>query len=101
VRINNQPLWEVVYEFHDRNGQRRECCARATDTTRLEDEESEALLYDPEDPSKAYVIDEAPARPKFDLNGDLQGRPTAAALAMIVPGIVIAINALLLYAKLT
>lgn len=101
VRINNRPVWEVVYEFHDRNGMRQECCARAVDTTRLEDEESEALLYDPEDPSKAYVIDEAPARPKFDLNGDLQGRPAAAMLAMIVPGVVIAFNALLLYAKLT
>ena len=101
IRINNQPLWEVVFEFHDRNGQRRECCARATDTTRLEDEASEALLYDAEDPSKAYVIDEAPARPTFDHNGDLQGRPTAALLASIIPGGVIAINALLLYAKLT
>lgn len=101
IRINNQPLWEVVFEFHDRHGQRRECCARATDTTRLEDEASEALLYDPENPTKAYVIDEAPARPTFDHNGDLQGRPMAAVLASIIPGGVIAINALLLYAKLT
>ncbi|HEX6095969.1 MAG TPA: DUF3592 domain-containing protein [Thermoanaerobaculia bacterium] len=101
MRINNRPVWEVVFEFHDRNGQRRECCARAVDTTRLEDEASEALLYDPEDPSKAYVLDEAPARPSFDHNGDLQGRPAAAVLAMIVPGIVIGLNALLLYAKLT
>jgi hypothetical protein len=101
VRINNQPLWEVVFEFHDRNGQRRECCARAVDTTRLEDESSEALLYDPEDPSKACVIDEAPARPSFDPNGDLEGRPAAAALKLILPGLVIALNALLLWAKLT
>jgi hypothetical protein len=101
VRINNQPLWEVVFEFHDRNGQRRECCARATDTRRLEDEENEALLYDPEDPKKAYVIDEAPARPKFDLNGELEGRPGRAALAMILPGVVIGLNALMLWARLT
>jgi hypothetical protein len=101
VRINNQPLWEVVFEFHDRLGQRRECSARAVDTTRLEDEASEALLYDPDDSSKACVIDEAPSRPKFDLNGELEGRPLAAMLALIVPGIVIGVNALLLWAKLT
>ena len=101
VRINNRPLWEVVFEFHDRNGQRRECCARGVDTTRLEDEASEALLYDPDDPSRACVIDEAPARPSFDLDGELQGRPGAALRASIVPGIVIGLNALLLWAKLT
>jgi hypothetical protein len=101
IRINNRPLWEVVFEFHDRHGQRRECCARATDTTRLEDETSEALLYDPEDPTKAYVIDEAPARPTFDHNGDLEARPMSAVLASLIPGGVIALNALFLYAKLT
>ena len=99
VRINNQPVWEVVFEFHDRNGQRRECSGRSTDPTRMQDEENEPLLYDPENPSKAYVIDEAPARPKFDLNGDLEGRPTAAGFALIVPGIVIAANALIFAVK--
>jgi hypothetical protein len=101
VRINQQPLWEVVFEFHDRNGQRRECCARAVDTTRLEDEASEPLLYDPEDSSKACVIDEAPARPKFGVDGELEGRPFAAVRALIVPGIVVGLNALLLWTKLT
>lgn len=95
VTINNQPLWEVVYEFHDRNGQRRECTARSVDTTRLQDEENEPLLYDPENPTKALVLDEAPARPKFDLNGDLEGRPTAAMFRLILPGIVVAWHVLM------
>jgi hypothetical protein len=99
VTINNQPLWEVVFEFHDRNGQRRECSARAVDTSRLEDEPQEALLYDPGDPSKAYVIDEAPSRPKFDPNGELEGRPTAAALALILPGLVIGAHLLMFWIK--
>lgn len=92
IRINHRPLWEVVYEFHDRHGQRRECAARAVDTTRLEDEPSEALLYDPEDASRAYVIDEAPARPEFGVDGEMQGRPLAAAFAMILPALVTAFN---------
>ena len=101
VRINRQPVWEVVFEFFDRNGQRRECSARAVDTTRLEDEAAEPLLYDPNDPSKAFVVDEAPARPQFDLNGDMHGQLGRAVALSIVPGIVIAINALVLYFKLT
>lgn len=99
VTINNRPLWEVVFEFHDRNGQRRECSARSTDTTRLQDEDAEPLLYDPNDPSKAYVLDEAPARPTFDLNGDLEGRPVSAALRLILPGIVIGAHALMFWVK--
>jgi hypothetical protein len=99
VTINKQPLWEVVFEFHDRNGQRRECTARSTNPTRLQDEDAEPLLYDPNDPTKAYVLDEAPARPKFDLNGDLEGRPLAAALSLILPGIVIGAHALMFWVK--
>ena len=99
MTINRQPVWEVVFEFHDRNGQRRECSARSTNTERLQDEDAEPLLYDPEDPSKACALDEAPARPKFDLNGDLEGRPLAAALALILPGIVIGAHALLFAVK--
>ncbi len=101
ITINDQPVWEVVFEFHDRHGQRRECCARAVDTTRLEDEPTEALLYDPDDPSKAYVIDEAPSRPRFDLHGELEGRPLAALRALIVPGIAIGVNALIVWTRLT
>ena len=99
MTINKQPVWEVVYEFHDRNGQRREASARSTDTTRLQDEDAEPLLYDPNDPTKACVLDEAPARPKFDLNGDLEGRPVAAALKLILPGIVIGAHVLMLWVK--
>lgn len=94
ITINDQPLWEVVFEFHDRNGQRRECSARATDTTRLEDEPHEALLYDPDDPSKACAVDETPSRPTLDPNGELEGRPLAAAIALIIPGIVVGAHAL-------
>lgn len=101
VRINRQPVWEVVFEFFDRNGQRRECSARAVDTTRLEDEAAEPLLYDPNDPSRAFVLDETPARPAFDPNGDMQGQPGRAIALAIVPGIVIALNAVLLYFRLT
>jgi len=101
VRVNNQTVWEVLFEFHDRLGQRRECSARAIDTTRLEDEPLEALLYDPDDPSKACVIDEAPGRPKFDESGEMQGRKTPAIILLMLPSVVIALNALMLWAKLT
>lgn len=99
VTINNRPLWEFTFEFTDRNGQRREAKCRSTDTNRLQDEPTEALLYDPQSPERVYVLDEAPARPKFE-NGELTGRPVAAMLALILPGIIFLINATIAVFKL-
>lgn len=98
MTVNKQRVWEVTFEFTDRNGQRQEAKARSTDTSRLEDEAREPLLYDPNDPSKAYLLDEAPSRPRLE-HGELVGRPLPAMLALIVPGIVIGAHVLLVVVK--
>jgi len=99
VVVNGQPVWALTFEFTARDGQRHEAVARTTYTARLEDEAREPLLYDPDRPEHAYVLDEAPARPQFEPNGDLRGRP-AGFLAAILPGIVIAANLLALAFKM-
>jgi len=91
MTINDRPVWKMVFEYTGRDGQRHEASANTTDTSRLEDEAQEPLLYDPDNPARAYVLDEAPARPQFESNGELRGRPTGY-LAAIIPGIVIAAN---------
>jgi hypothetical protein len=99
MRVNNRTVWELTFEFTDRNGQRREATARGSDTSRLEDDPREPLLYDPNDPETAYVLDEAPARPRLE-NGELIGRPAAAIGALIIPGLFVALNALMVYVKI-
>jgi hypothetical protein len=98
VTVNKRRVWEVTFEFTDRNGQRHEAKARSTDTSRLQDDAREPLLYDPNDPEKAYVLDEAPARPKFE-HGELTGRPLAALLSLLVPGLVIGAHVMLVVTK--
>jgi hypothetical protein len=100
VTVNDRPVWKLTFEFTGRDGQRREATASTTDTSRLEDEAQEPLLYDPDNPDKAYVLDEAPARPQFEPNGELRGRPIAGLLSAIIPGIVIAANLLVLAFKM-
>ena len=100
VRVNRQTVWELTFEFNSRDGRRHETKARTHETLRLEDERLEPLLYDPADPSVAYMLDELPSRPKIDLVGELEGRPAAAALALILPAIVILGNAIALMARL-
>jgi hypothetical protein len=99
VVINGQPVWALTFEFTARDGRRHEAAARTTDPARLEDEAQEPLLYDPDRPESAYVLDEAPARPQFEPNGDLRDRP-AGFLSVVLPGIVIAANLLVLAYKM-
>ncbi|HEX8170812.1 MAG TPA: DUF3592 domain-containing protein [Thermoanaerobaculia bacterium] len=97
VRINDQPVWELTFEFTARDGRKCEAKARTTDPSRLEDEAQEPLLYDPNDPSCAYVLDELPQRPEVEMNGEFRGRPLAALLASIIPLIAIGANAVAAY----
>jgi hypothetical protein len=92
VRVNNRPVWELTFDFTTRDGRRHEATARTTDPDRLEDERQEPLLYDPDDPSRAYLLDEVPARPELDDRGELVGRPLAFG-RLALPAIVIAANA--------
>ena len=98
MTVNKRRVWEVTFEFTDRNGLRHEAKARGTDTSRLEDESHEPLLYDPSDPETACLLDEAPSRPRLE-HGELVGRPLGAIWALIIPGLVIGAHVLLVAVK--
>jgi hypothetical protein len=100
VTVNNRLMYEMLFEFTARDGRHHEVKARTTDPPRLEDESQEPLLYDPSDPTRAYLLDEAPARPEFEMNGDLRGRTSSAIRALIIPGLMIAVHGLVLVFKL-
>ena len=100
TRVNNRRVFELTFEFTAQNGQRCEAKARTSITDRLEDERQEPLLYNPNRPEDAVMLDEASSRPRFDESGGLMGRPIAALFAMILPALVIAANVLALLVKL-
>ncbi len=99
VTVNKRPVYELTFEFTTRDGRRQEAKARTSITERLEDEAQEPLLYDPNDPSRAYVLDETPARPEIEPNGDLRGNPAAAVRSLIIPAIVIGAHSFVLFIK--
>jgi Protein of unknown function (DUF3592) len=98
--VNNRRVFELVFEFTARDGRKCEATARSSITDRLEDERQEPLLYDPEKPETAVLLDDAPTRPKFDDTGAMVARPLAALFAMILPAIVIMANTLALLSRL-
>ena len=89
MTVNKQRVYELTFAFTARDGRRCEAKVRSHAPSRLEDEHAEPLLYDPEEPSRAYLLDEVPGRPEIDGTGELLGRPVAAVLSMILPAIII------------
>lgn len=100
MTVNKRRVWELTFEFTDRAGMRQEVKARTTETHRLEDEAAEPLIYDPNDSTRAYVLDEVPSRPRFEGNGEIAGRGVAAVVALLLPLLVIGINAIAAAVKL-
>ena len=89
MTVNDRRVYELTFEFTARDGRRCEAKARTSDPSRLEDDHAEPLLYDPENPSKAYLLDEVPGRPEIDGTGELVGQPLRAAFAVALPALVI------------
>ena len=100
MTINHQRVFELTFEFTTRNGQRAQAKARTHNPARLEDDAQEQLLYDPQNPERAYLFDEAPAHPAVDGTGALVGRPAGAAFRLFLPAVAIALNTLLAVWKL-
>jgi hypothetical protein len=89
MTVNKRRVYELTFSFTSRDGRRCEAKTRTSITERLEDESQEPLLYDPHNPEIAYVLDEAPARPQFEMNGELQGRGLVALGWLVLPLLVV------------
>jgi len=100
VTVNNRRVFALTFEFTARDGRHFETEAKSSQPQKLEDEAQEPLLYDPDNPSIAYLLDDAPARPKMEMNGDLIGRPLAAMASVILPILVAGTNTLVVLLKL-
>ncbi|HUP61999.1 MAG TPA: DUF3592 domain-containing protein [Thermoanaerobaculia bacterium] len=96
MTVNDRRVYKLTFEFTARDGRRCQASTSTSVTARLEDDAQEALLYDPDQPDRAYLLDEAPGRPQFEMNGEMRGRPIAALASTIIPGIVIGVNVLTL-----
>jgi hypothetical protein len=94
-KINGRVVYKLTFEFTGRDGRRHEATARTSFPERLTDETREPLLYHPARPSRAYLLDQAPSRPRFAPTGELLGAPRVA-LRLLLPALVVALNGWLL-----
>ncbi len=90
TQINKRYVYRLTFEFAGEDGQTHEAVANSVNTAVLEDEQQEALLYDPRQPAKAMMIDSLPGDPEFDDTGNLLGKGTGACLgAAALPALVV------------
>lgn len=57
TRVNEQRVYRFTYRYRDEMGRLFEAEARSHKTKRLEDEELERILFDPNDPQVSEVVD--------------------------------------------
>ncbi len=80
----------MTFSFFDKNGNRHVASIKTWEPEKLEDDENEAILYDPLDPSNAAAIDTLPGKPVFDKNGNITSSSSGSALLyIIIPGITV------------
>jgi hypothetical protein len=71
VRVNRRPVLKLTFSFLSEAGQDWEVTAKTHEPGDLRDEEEEPILYDPDDPSYAVLMDNLPGSTEFDASGQL------------------------------
>ncbi|HEY4641714.1 MAG TPA: DUF3592 domain-containing protein [Thermoanaerobaculia bacterium] len=97
VTVNKRVVYELIFEFEAYDGRQFTTSSKTNQPDRLEDQAEEPLIYDPLDPSRAYLLDSLPSRPQLDEVGNLRDPGAGAAVfALLVPIVAIALNLFLL-----
>ncbi len=98
TQINNRTVWKFTFEFEDSGGRTHEAMARTHLAENLSDAAGEYLVYDPLDPSCAAMIDHMPGGVVISESGELEaGHAARAIAALLVPGAVVSVHALIAY----
>jgi|Deesub1362A_J573_1020465.scaffolds.fasta_scaffold00938_13 hypothetical protein len=90
ARINERPVIRLTYIFKTPDGEEWEATATSHEVEDLTDEAQEPLLYDPDDPSTAVLLDDLPGTTRFDSAGRLMpASPFAAVRVLLLPTITV------------
>jgi hypothetical protein len=101
LEVKEAPVRRLTFSFAASSGGTYQVSAMTHDTTRLRDEETERVVYDPRHPSDAVLIDDLPGSPEIDARGEFVsggvGGLGRALLYLVVPTATIVGHGLFLY----
>jgi len=91
VTINGRPLQELTFEYKSADGAVHSFGQRTTDPGALTDERREQLLYLPDAPERATLVDALPRAVAVDERGEIVSAG-GAALSLLAPLLALAVN---------
>jgi hypothetical protein len=71
TRVNNKTVYKFTFGFQDNRNRTHQVITKTHDVDDIGDEPTETIVYDPNDPSKACVVDALPGKVKFDARGEI------------------------------
>lgn len=92
TRINEQTVYAYEFEFYANNQPQIATCKTHL-TDKIEDEETEKILYDPSDPSFNVVYDAIPSAPRIDRFGKIKQSNLLALRFLLITVIGFIVNA--------
>jgi hypothetical protein len=97
----DKSVYRLVFEFTADSGGSHEVEVTTNHAWRLEDDETERLVYDPRHPSDAVLLDDLPGSPTIDARGSFVGGGAygmaVALLCLVLPGLTVLGHGLFLY----
>lgn len=85
VQINDTPVMAMTFEFKTVDGRTARCVAKTHETRELRDDAEEPLVYDPEDPANAVLLDELPGRPRITEDSVVRSREGMVWHLLLIP----------------
>jgi len=92
VKVNGRFVYKLTFQFTDLNGQTRQAIAKTNLPEKLEDNRSELLFYDPQDPANSALLDNLPGNQTLTDRGELLPCKSGMVLrAVFVPFVALAV----------
>jgi hypothetical protein len=93
--VNDQPMMALTFSYTATDGRKHHAVIKTLDTRFLSDDETEQILYDPDNPDEALGLDDLDPFPDFDEGGRMRGDVKRAAIRSILPAVTILLNLVL------
>ncbi len=88
MTVNKRPVFEYFFEFKAFDGRLCKTSVRTSNPELILNEEQESLLYHPEYPERAMLIDDLPAQVKFTPSGAIDSYKSNM-LCLLLPAVII------------
>jgi len=84
VTVDNMSIMALTFEYQV-GGRPYRTTVKTLETSMLEDDAQEPMIYDPQDPSRATTLDHLPGSPKISADGEIASLPGYAFLLLVMP----------------